>query len=152
MSDYDVKITGFKEIEAALLSLESSEVIDQIQRESLRTAGNVIKAALIAATPTRVTTAYGDDLPPDALKEAVRAVARLGKNGEASTETVDFGKLSYIAHMVDIGHVNPTAKNPNKLKHTPAHPFIREVEDATREEALDAYVSTMQAGINEVLK
>lgn len=149
MADYDLKIEGFKEIEALFLSLESGEEADEIQREALRAAGNVIKPALITATPERTDKVYGKSLPAGALKKAVRASARLGKDGAPGTETVSFGKLTYIAHIVDIGHANPTAKKGRK--HTPAYPFIRAVEDATREEALEAYVSTVQAGINRVL-
>ena len=145
----DLTISGFKEIEAQLLSLESGEVADKIQRDALRAAGNVIKPALIAATPLRKTTAYGKALPEGALKEAVRAVPRLGKDGEAPTETVDFGKLSYIANIVDQGHVNVRSK---KRTHVPAYPFIREVEEATHAEAAEAYVAALQAGINKALE
>jgi hypothetical protein len=149
MPDYDMKIEGFREIEAQLLSLESGEVIDQIQREGLRAAGAVIKPALIEATPERTDKVYGKSLPKGALKGAVRATAKVGKDGAPGVETVNFGKLSYIAHIVDVGHANPTARKG--LKHTPARAFIRKVEDATREEAIDAYVTTVQAGINKVL-
>lgn len=145
----DVLISGFNEIEAQLLSLESGEVADKIQRDALRAVGNVIKPALIAATPTRKTPAYGKALPEGALKDAVRAVSHLGKDGEAPTETVDFGKLSYIAHIVDHGHVNVRSK---KRTHTPAYPFIRAVEETTRAEAAEVYVATLQAGINKVLQ
>jgi hypothetical protein len=149
MADFDMKIEGFKEIEAQLLSLESGEVIDQIQRDGLRAAGAVIKPALVEATPERTDPIYGKSLPKGALKAAIRTRVQIGKDGEPSTEIVDFGKLSYIAHIVDVGHANPTAKKG--MKHTPAYPFIREVEDATREEAIEAYTTTVQAGIDKVL-
>src|SRR5665213_6126 len=149
MADFDMKIEGFKEIEAQLLSLESGEKADEIQREALRAAGDVIKSALVTATPERTDKVYGKSLPAGALKAAVRSTAKVGKDGTPGVETVNFGKLSYIAHIVDIGHINPTAKKG--LKHTPAYPFIRGVEDATREEALEAYTTTVQAGIERVL-
>lgn len=149
MADYDMTITGFKEIEAQLLSIANGEKADEIQREGLRAAGDVIKPALVTATPERTDEVYGKSLPAGALKEAVRASAKLGKDGAPGIETVHFGKLSYIAHIVDIGHVNPTAKKG--LKHTPAYPFIREVEDATRQEATEAYIEAVQAGINKIL-
>jgi hypothetical protein len=150
MPGNDLIISGFKEIEAQLLSLESGEVADKIQRDALRAVGAVIKPALIAATPLRKTKAYGRELAEGALKAAVRATTRLGKDGAASTETVHFGKLSYIAHIVDHGHVNVNAKKGRK--HTPAYPFIREVEEATRTEAAEAYLATLQAGVNKVLE
>lgn len=149
MADYDVKLSGFKELQQKLLSLESGEQIDAIERRALKAVGNVIAPALVAATPERAK-AYGKSLPKGALKAAVRARTRLGKNGESSVETVDFGKLSYIAHAVDIGHVNANAKQGRK--HTPAHPFVRGVEDATHDAATDAYLETLEAGIVEVLE
>ena len=147
MPGNDVKISGFKEIEAALYTIESGEAIDRIQRSALRAAGNVIAPALEAATP--IKTEPGG-LPDGALKAAVRMRTRLPKDGEAPAEIIDFGKHSWIAHIVDHGHINPTAKKG--LKHTPAYPFVRDVEEATHAEAVEAYVSTMQAGINKVLE
>jgi HK97 gp10 family phage protein len=148
MADFDVKLTGFKELEQKLLSLESGEQADAIERRALRAVGAVIKPALEAATPVRGNV-YGP-LPKGALKTSVRARTRLGKNGEPSVEIVDFGNLSFIAHVVDVGHVNANAKKGRK--HTPAHPFIRSVEDATHEAAADAYLETLEAGIVEVLE
>lgn len=147
MPGNDLKISGFDEIEAALYSIESGETADRIQREALMAAGKVIMPALLAATP--VKTVPGG-LPEGALKASVRARTHLSKDGEAPTETIDFGKHSWIAHIVDIGHVNPTATKG--LKHTPAYPFIRDVEEATHAEAVEAYVSTLQAGINKALE
>ena len=51
---------------------------------------------------------------------------------------------------MDHGHVNANAKTGRK--HTPAYPFIRSVEEATRTEAAEAYLLTLQAGVDKALQ
>lgn len=149
MANWDVKATGFQELSDKLLSLSSGEEADRIQSDALRNAGNVIKNELIAATPLRKTTAYGQALPEGALRDAIRLRIKLPKDGEAASATVDFGKLTFIAHIVDVGHVDAMSGGRT---HTPAHPFIRAVEDASLEASTDAYLTTMQSEINEVIE
>jgi hypothetical protein len=110
----------------------------------------VIAAELELATPVRVPPVYGRALPEGALKGGVRKRVVLPKDGSAPEVDVDFGKLSYIAHAVDIGHVNANAQTGRS--HTPAHPFIRAVEEATRAEAAEAYLSTARTLINQELE
>jgi hypothetical protein len=152
MAEADVKIEGFKELERALLSIADGEVAYQIQRDALQAVVEIVQPELLAVTPERVEKGGKDALPPGALKAAIRGRIRLPKNGEAATATVDFGKLDYIAHFVDWGHINPTAKNPNKLKHTPGTGFVRKTQDATAAAALEAYSTTLQAGIDAALE
>jgi HK97 gp10 family phage protein len=150
MPDNDIKVEGFKELEQELLSISDDEVADAIQKEALTAAAAVIKPALIAATPVRTKVGGKYALPPGTLKKSVRTRIRLPKNGDPASATVDFGKYSYIAGFVDGGHVNPTAKMG--LKHTPANPFVRTTEAATADKAEDAYLSTLQAGIEANIK
>ncbi len=149
MASNDVKISGFKEIEAQFAALANPETMDGIERAALRAAGAVMKSALIAKTPMRTDNVGPRDLPAGALKRAVRARTHMGKLGEPSSEVIDFGKLTYIAHFVDEGHINVRAKTGRT--HTPAHPFVRNVEAATRTEATDAYYAAMKAGIEKAL-
>lgn len=150
MPDNDIKLEGFKELEQELLSISDGEVADAIQTDALQAAASVIKPALIAATPVRTKVGGKDALPPGKLKKSVRSRIRLPKNGQAASATVDFGKYSYIANFVDGGHVNPTAKKG--LKHTPANPFVRTTAAATADKAEDAYLATLEAGIDAVIK
>jgi HK97 gp10 family phage protein len=149
MADWDVKATGFKELSEKLLSLANGEAADRIQRSALNAAGTVIMEGLELVTPVRTSPVYGNALPEGALKEALRKRVIIPKDGEAPEVDVDFGNLSWIAHIVDIGHVNANAKTGRK--HTPAHPFIRGAEESTRAEATDVYLSTLQAGIDKEL-
>jgi HK97 gp10 family phage protein len=146
----DVTATGFAEIEAALLSIADGEVADAIQREALKAAAAVIKPVLVAETPVRTKVGGKDALPPGALKAAVRSRVSIPKDSKVASATVDFGKLTHIARFVDRGHANPTAKRG--LRNTPAHPFVRETEAATRQEATEAYFVTLQAGITKALE
>jgi hypothetical protein len=150
MAENNVKVEGFKELEDALLAIADGELADAIQKQALTAVTAVIKPALIIATPVRTKVGGKDALPPGTLKKSVRSRVKLPKNGDAATATVDFGKYSYIANFVDGGHVNPTARRG--LKHTPANPFIRKTDAATRQEALEAYVTTLQAGIDATLE
>jgi hypothetical protein len=123
--------------------------MDKIERKALRAVTQVIQPALAEATPVLVEGLKGTSLKPGELKKAVRGRIKLGKGGAPSSATVDFGNLSYIAHFVDGGHVNPTAKHG--LNHTPAHPFVRTTEEATRDKALEAYVATATTEIEKAL-
>jgi hypothetical protein len=149
MADVDVTATGFKEISEKLFSLANGETADRIQRAALNAAGTVIMEGLESVTPVRVSPVYGKSLPEGALKEAIRKRVVLPKDGSAPEVNVDFGKLSYIANIVDIGHVNANAKTGRS--HTPAHPFIRSAEESTRADAAEAYLSTAQSLISEEL-
>lgn len=149
MADVDVKASGFQELSERLFAIANGETADRIQRAALNAAGAVIAAGLESVTPVRVSPAYGKALPEGALKEAIRKRVVLPKDGTAPEVDVDFGKLTYIANIVDIGHVNANAKTGRS--HTPAYPFIRSAEEATRAEAADAYLSTLQTLINEEL-
>ncbi|SEB40636.1 HK97-gp10 family putative phage morphogenesis protein [Terriglobus roseus] len=144
MSDSaDIELTGFDEVLAALDSLP--EQVDDFQRQALRAANDVIRPALVAATPYSTETPTGTALRPGELKGAVTSRISVGHLGADSTLTVGFGKLGYVARFVDEGHENPTAKAQNALKRTPPHPFVRNVIDTTAEAAHDAYVTTMTA-------
>lgn len=145
----DIQLSGFKELEADLLALAKGEESDKIQRKALRAAANVMRPAMVAATPVRTDDfdGKGTSLPPGTLKGNVRAHVSVPKDGQAASAIVDFGKYSYVANFVDGGHVNPTATRG--LKHTPGSGFVRKVEDATKDEAGAAYLATLQAEIDK---
>lgn len=151
MGDWEVRAEGFKELAEKLYSLQSGDTADRIQRRALLAAGRVMKTALTAATPVRQDKVYGKSLPAGALKAAIRLSINLPKDGSAPYARVHFGKLSYIAHAVDIGHVNANAVKGGRL-HTPAHPFIRVTGDAIKAEVADAYLTRLRLEVNKVLK
>lgn len=135
--------------------------LKDIERHALKSAVQVVKTRLIQATPERVSAKQGgDSLEPGALKAAIRAGVHVGDGSseDPSTTIVDFGRLSHIADFVDRGHQPPHSRAFKRAgiavdeeKNTPAHPFVRNVEDTTREAAANAYAETIESEIGKVL-
>lgn len=148
--------------DAVVANLEAlAAQLKNIERKALRAAAAVVKERLIEATPVRVSEEQGGNaLAPGALKAAVRMRVNVGDGTpeNPSTTTVDFGKLSYVANFVDRGHRPPHARSLSRAgltssgKNTPAHPFVRAVEDSSAQTAQDAYTETLQAEIEKVLR
>lgn len=129
-----------------------------IERKALRAVANAIKPRLAEAAPVRVSPQQGgNSLPEGALKAAVRGTVNMGDGSKPPTAIVDFGNLSYIAHMVDVGHRAPHARALTRAGHaitgkpTPAHPFVRSVQDSSQQLAQETFQTAMQAGIEEAL-
>lgn len=152
---------GFDDGLAGLRNLIDS--FDEIQRTALNAVADVVKPRLATAAPERVSVKQGgNSLPPGALKAAVRSRVNVGKQGTAksdqATVQIDFGKLTHIADFVDRGHKPPNSRLAGSLgrevasKPTPAHPFIRSVEDSSRETAQQAYRDAMTEGITKALE
>lgn len=130
-----------------------------IQKKALRAVANAIKPRLAEAAPVRVSPQQGgNSLPEGALRDAVRGTVRMGDGSEPPSAIVDFGKLSYIAHIVDVGHRAPHARALSRAgykptgKPTPAHPFVRSVQDSSASLAQETFEAAMTAGITEALK
>lgn len=130
-----------------------------IERQALRAVANAIKPRLAEAAPVRVSPQQGgNSLPEGALNAAVRGTVNMGDGNKPPTASVDFGKLSYIAHMVDVGHRAPHARALTRAGHvitgkpTPAHPFVRSVQDSSQELAQTTFEEAMTAGIEAALE
>lgn len=132
---------------------------DTIQRKALLAAGQAVAPRLIDATPKRSSDSRGgNSLPIYALKGAVRAHVAPDKETGKLQAVIDFGKLTWIAHIVDIGHNPPHSVLAIKLgreitgKPTQAHPFVRAVQDSQQKTAQAAYSAAMTEGITRALK
>ena len=130
-----------------------------IERKALRAVANVIKPRLAEAAPVRVSEEQsGTSLPQGALRDAVQGHVNMGDGTNPPTATIDFGKLSHIAHMVDAGHRAPHAKAFTRAGHavtgrpTPAHPFVRSVQDSSAELAQQTFETAMTEGITAALE
>lgn len=148
MADQAIELSGFKEIDDMFQRLEQGPETEALQRKALNAAGAVIAAELESVTPVKTIKTAGSSLPQGALKAAIRRRTSIPSDGSAPSTTVNFGKLSYIAHIVDIGHVDFNSKGRT---HTPAHPFIRGAEAASHDKAAAAYIETMRAGVEEIM-
>lgn len=132
---------------------------DTIQRNALQAAADAVAPRLIDAAPRRVDEKRGgNSLPEYALKGAVRARVALDKITGKLQAVIDFGKLTWLAHIVDIGHNPPHSVLAIKLGHeitgkpTPAHPFVRAVQDSQQKTAQAAYTAAMTEGMTRALK
>ena len=143
---------GITELLFKFEQLAGGQERDRIVRKGLRAVGTIVKDALRAATPERPDTPSGTALRPGELKAAIRSRVRIGQEGQSSTETTDFGKLSYVANFVDGGHINPRARRPGKLSYTPPHPFVRGVEESIGAEASEVFIATVEAEIAALMK
>lgn len=134
--------------------------LDSIQRKAMKAAANAVAPRLVEATPLRVSPKQGgNSLKEGELKESVRTHVEKDKETGKLCAVVDFGKHTWIAHLVDVGHNAPYSKVGIQLgqqidsaKSTPAYPFIREVQDSERTTAQEAYEAAMTEGMNESLQ
>ena len=131
-----------------------------IERTALRAVVDVIKPRLAGAAPIKVSAEQGgSSLPEGTLKASVRGRVHIATgDDDPSTAVVDFGKYSHVAGWVDVGHRPPHARALSRAGHTvsttkntPAHPFVRAVEDSSQAAAQQAYETAMTAEIKGVL-
>lgn len=151
MAEAEIDTSALDRICVALDGV-AKEKRPQFERKALRAVAALIQPALKAATPEETTVPGTTSLPRGALRAAVQSRIHIGTNGEASTLAVGFGKLGHVARFVDEGHANPTAHRAKAKRNTPAHPFVREVQETTANTAVDTYVSSMQQQIDEEIK
>ena len=130
---------------------------EALQRKALKAAAEAVAPRLIDAAPVRVSEKQGgNSLPEYALKGSVRAKVEKGKDGKLLA-VVDFGKCTHIAYFVDRGHQPPHAKLAKRLnrrasgQNTPAHPFIRSVQDSSRALAQTTYEESLTNSIKAAL-
>lgn len=156
----DDGLKGFEQGEAGLQNLIDNW--EQIERRALKAVTAVLVPRLREAAPARVSTRQGgNSLPNGALKTACRGVVHVGKSGDdPSTARADFGKYTWIAHIVDRGHDAPyerALKRANATSRaithrpTPPHPFVRAVQDSTAAAAQTAFSEAMTKGMTEAL-
>ncbi len=160
--------SGFDEMLAVLDGL-AGPTRRKLERKALQAVGSVVLPVLVAATPLeagsfigpRAQKGLGPDvnntgpgstsLKPGDLKAAARSrVHQDADDGKGAEIVFDFGNLNHVARFVDDGHANPRATKG--LANTPAHPFVRQTEDATADEAHAVYVDTMTALIEKEIQ
>jgi hypothetical protein len=130
--------------------------LPQIERAGLREVNNVVKPALIEATPvaTKEPSELSTALPIGKLKASVRARVLEPKNGLGRAAVVDFGKYNHVADWVDGGHVLVKGGRTGKgetIGHVAAKPFVRAVQDTMQAEAEEAMVAGADAEINRII-
>ena len=130
-----------------------------IQQQALRAVVGAIKPRVIEATPVQVSGEQGGDtLQPGQLKASVRGRVLKQTAENSAKAVVDWGKQSWIANIVDRGHRAPHARTLQRAgrtttgKPTPAHPFVRAVQDGTAAAAQTAYEESMTEQMTKALQ
>lgn len=146
--------------EQNIANLESlASQFKDIERKALRKVASEIKPRLAQATPTGRVGPHqgGNSLPLGTLKGNVRGRVVSATADSPAAAIVDFGKYTWIANIVDRGHRAPHARALSRAGHkvsgkpTPAHPFVRAVQDSSQAQAQETYTAAMTAEINKVL-
>lgn len=165
MADVDIDTTWLDELAGKLAGMAVKD-LPQIERAGLRSVNEVVKPALIEATPvasletryTRVssqsTASLSTALPIGKLRESVRARVLEPKGDLGRAAVVDFGKYSHVANWVDAGHVlvkGGRAGKGREIGHVEAKPFIRAVQDSLQAEAEEAMVAGADAEVDRIL-
>lgn len=155
MPEMDVDTTWLDELAGKLEGMTTKD-LPQIERAGLREVNNVVKPALIEATPvaTKEPTELSTALPIGKLKSSVRARVLEPRNGLGRAAVLDFGKYSHVAGWVDEGHLLVKGGRKGKGKvigHVAAKPFVRAVQDTMQAEAQEAMVSGADAEISRIL-
>jgi hypothetical protein len=155
MSEMDIDTTWLDQLAGKLEGMTTKD-LPQIERAGLREVNNVVKPALIEATPvaSEEPSELSTALPIGKLKSSVRARVLEPKNGLGRAAVLDFGKYNHVAGWVDEGHLLVKGGRKGRgreVGHVPAHPFIRAVQDTMQAEAQEAMVSGADAEIDKVL-
>jgi hypothetical protein len=153
--DIDIDTTWLDQLAEKLEGMTVKD-LPQIERAGLRSVNEVVKPALIEATPVALQTPseLSTALPVGKLKSSVRARVLEPRNGLGRAAVVDFGKYGYIANWVDAGHVLVKGGRKGKgreIGHVEAKPFIRAVQDSLQTEAEEAMVAGAEAEVEQIL-
>lgn len=145
----------FADLQQNLAALKG-ETLKRAERKALTRVGQIVKAAIVERTPVQSGVPEGL-LAPGELAASIRASVHIANDegttvGDTSRVTIGPGtaKTRTVANWVENGHANPRAKKG--LQHTPAHPFVRPAQDATEQQAIEAYAETMAAEVQKAME
>jgi hypothetical protein len=155
MADVDIDTTWLDQLADKLEGMTTKD-LPQIERAGLREVNNVVKPALIEATPVapEEPSELSTALPVGKLKSSVRARILEPRNGLGRAAVVDFGKYNHVANWADAGHVLIRGGRKGKGKvigHVAAFPFIRAVQDSMQAEAQEAMVIGAEKEIDRII-
>ena len=140
----------------AKLDAVKGDALKQAERKALTEVGQIVKTAIVERTRVQSGVPEGI-LKPGELAASIKATVHIASD-EATTKgdvsRVTIGPNSQatrsVANWIENGHVNARATTGEK--NTPPYPFIRPAQDATQQQAVDAYAATMTAEVTKALK
>ena len=142
---------------------DACKLLDQVPKivaargyvNGLSAAGDVMEAALWPRTPVdtiaAMNKAHGGK---GALVTRIVKDVELDANGRGGQVEVGFGPLGHIALWVEYGHNQVTGGRMGKqgskvVGFTPAHPFMRPAFEASKDQAVDAFVEAVVETLRE---
>ena len=141
----DINISGIDEV-LELLDQAPKNIVMLGYGRAARAAMDVIGAAVVERTPIGTGDTAGD------LVRALFIDVTVDENALGVDASVGFGgKQGHVANEVEYGHVMVTHL-PDKrvVGHVPAHPFMRPAFDASADQALDAFTTSLEATLKEI--
>ncbi|AEU36180.1 HK97-gp10 family putative phage morphogenesis protein [Granulicella mallensis] len=144
----------FSDLIAKLDALKG-DALKKAERKALTEVGQIVKTAIVERTPVQSGVAEGL-LKPGELAANIKAAVHIASDkstttGDVSSVTIGPGTAvtRSVANWVENGHANARATKGKKT--TDPHPFIRPAQDATQQQAIDAYAATMTAEVTKAL-
>lgn len=145
-----IKITGIEEVQRMLREAPKN-VVARGYLKALEAGINVFRDELELRTPIRLEY-DGEDLMVEGgdLKGALMTAITLDSNFRGGVAAVGYGKLGYIANMVEYGHRMVGHKpKKNVLKNSPVrpYPFMRPAFDTKADAAIDAFANALTGAL-----
>jgi len=127
----------------AKLDAVKGDALKKAERKALTEVGQIVKGAIVERTRVQSGVPEGILKPGELAASTKGDVSRvtIGPNSQATRS---------VANWIENGHVNARATTGEK--NTPPYPFIRPAQDATQQQAIDAYAATMTAEVTKALK
>lgn len=157
-----ITITGIEEVQKMLAAAPKS-VVARGYAKALGAGIGVIRAELDIRTPVLAsdlhTVAVKGGKHPGDLKRALMTEVELDSNFRGGVAAAGYGKLGYIANMVEYGHrivragfyVNSRGKRRKGTVtgNVPPHPFMRPAFDISADEAVEAFANSLATTLRE---
>jgi|ERR1035441_529188 hypothetical protein len=162
--EFSIEVSGIEEA-CAMLTAAPTLLAKNTFARALSAAAVPVAAGLFEASPIMKDGSVYHNPPPGALKAKVMTDVEIDAQGRGGFAQIGFGRLGYVARLVEWGHrmvtrsVFAANKKSGKMnayygperRPVPAHPFMRGVAVSTGEAAIAAFADSaaesLKAGV-----
>jgi len=157
--EFSVHISGIEET-LAMMAQAPRNITKHAFGKALAAAAVPVYNALNSHTPVMVDGSVKHDPPPGALKAHLFTDIEIDQNGKGGDAAVGYGKLGYVARMVEYGHRSVAhgatwndRKNNYKGKllgaPVPPKPFMRTAAAESGEASIEAFGESLAQSFRE---